>query len=92
MEYKIFIDFLLPDLLYGHLDLDSNNRDFFLGSMIMGYFCWIVLSFEKNMSIYELGDLIGRYKRHSLVKILKEKFGNLKSCRYREMLTYRMSI
>ena len=26
-----------------------------------------------------LGDIIGRYKRNSLVKIMKEKFGNLKT-------------
>ena len=29
--------------------------------------------------------MIGRNKRNSLVKIMKEKLGNLKSCRYREM-------
>ena len=47
---------------------------------------------QKHVDIWEFGDIIGRYKRNYLVKIMKEKFRNLKTCRYREMSIYRMSI
>jgi len=48
---------------------------------------------QKHVDIWELGDNRGRYKRNSLVKIIKEKkFGNLKTCQYKEMSIYRMSI
>ena len=78
---------VLPDQL--GLDLYAIGKNVDFKTFGSNY----VLSFAKNMSIYESwGDIIGRYKRNSLVKILKEKFGNFKTYRYREMLIYRMSI
>jgi len=59
----------------------GKNTDFvtFLSNYVL-YFA------KKNVDTWELGDIISRYKRvNSLVKIIKEKFGNLKTCRYREM-------
>ena len=39
---------------------------------------------QRHADMWELEYVIGQYKRNSLVKILKEKFGNLKTCRYIE--------
>ena len=45
-------------------------------------FCGIFLKLfselcQNHVDISKLVDIIGRYKRNSLVKVLNEKFGNL---------------
>ena len=74
----------MPDQL--DVGVIGKNADF------VTFFSNYVLNFAKNMSIYENWEINRSNKRNSLVKIMKKKFGSLKTCRYREMSIYRMSI